>query len=811
MNDDPESPDDALDSESVRDAARPEGTEEAPVDSPDTVTTAPVPSARIPKRIGQYHIKRAIASGGMGTVYEATQERPRRIVALKLMKHGIASRSALRRFEYESQILARLRHPGIAQVYEAGTHRDATGTVPYFAMEYIVGAKPITQYVKEKKLGTRERLDLFGKVCDAVHHGHQKGIIHRDLKPSNILVDATGHVKIIDFGVARSTDSDLAVTTLQTDIGQLIGTLQYMSPEQCEADPHNIDTRSDVYALGVVFYELLCDRLPYDVTRVAMHEATRIIREQQPTKLTTVDKTLKGDIETIALKAVEKDRERRYQSATDFGQDIRRYLNNEAITARPASMMYHFRVLVRRNKPIFVAVAAVFVVLIGATIVSTSLYVRSEQEANKSQTTQSFLEDMLLSVDPYALRGKQLSFEAVLATASTKLDEGELAHVPEVEVDIRNTLGKIYRALKMMPEKERQMSRVRDLCRQLYGENDARTLEAAVWLAGNVPMTPKARIEELSRLAEIAERSLGTHHPVTIEARTVRADAIAHGMSDWNRAEVLIRALLRLDRSLLSADQANRLGCIVRNLGRNRPGKYADDGPPRDSDEALAVGESLGRLAVDLTGPFESPKNLYLHLEYRDSLAFTMLHRGKFEEAERLLRENLEIKRSILRPGHEDYDESLGTLVDSLKAQKESDEANRLAEEYCSAIESVIDEAHSDALVRLGIWYLECEQDGLCDPQRALRFLKIAVERAPQQRTSNWPLSDVFRYLAQAHFMAGDTAEAVETQEKAVSLLAPGESSLRIELEANLAKYRAGLSEQGVVPETGQPGPKEEP
>jgi serine/threonine protein kinase/formylglycine-generating enzyme required for sulfatase activity len=352
-----------------------------------TETVRPEVSARIPKRIGQYHIKRAIASGGMGTVYEAMQERPRRTVALKLMRQGIASRSALRRFDYESQILARLRHPGIAQVYEAGTHRDpgAPGaTVPFFAMEYIVGAKPITQYVKEKKLGTRQRMELFAPVCDAIHHGHQKGIIHRDLKPSNILVDATGQVKIIDFGVARSTDSDLAVTTLQTDIGQLIGTLQYMSPEQCEADPHNIDTRSDVYALGVVFYEVLCGRLPYDVTRMAMHEATRIICEHQPSKLTTVDKTLKGDIETIALKAVEKDRERRYQSATDFGQDIRRYLNNEAITARPPSIVYQLHIFARRNRGLLSAVAAVFLALLIGVIVSTFQWVKAERYAREA-------------------------------------------------------------------------------------------------------------------------------------------------------------------------------------------------------------------------------------------------------------------------------------------------------------------------------------------------------------------------------------------------------------------------------------------
>ncbi len=263
-----------------------------------TKTREGPPTPHIPKRIGQYHIKSVIASGGMGTVYEATQEKPRRIVALKVMKQGIASRSALRRFEYESQILGRLRHPGIAQVYEAGTHRDESGTVPFFAMEYIVGAKPITMHAKDRKLGTREQMKLFASVCDAIHHGHQKGIINRDLKPSNILVDAQGQVKIIDFGVARSTDSDLAVTTLQTDIGQLIGTLQYMSPEQCEGDPHNIDTRSDVYALGVVFYELLSGKLPYDISRATIFEASRVIREQQAVSLRTLNKALRGDVET---------------------------------------------------------------------------------------------------------------------------------------------------------------------------------------------------------------------------------------------------------------------------------------------------------------------------------------------------------------------------------------------------------------------------------------------------------------------------------------------------------------------------------
>jgi tetratricopeptide (TPR) repeat protein len=331
---------------------------------PRTVDLSDDMPAKIPDKIGHYHIKRVIAAGGMGVVYEAIQEHPRRTVALKIVKQGIASRSALRRFEYESQILARLRHPGIAQVYEAGMHDDGSGGTPFFAMEYVAGAKDIIEYARSKELGTRAKLELFTKICEAVHHGHQKGIIHRDLKPPNILVDSTGQPKIIDFGVARATDSDLAMPTLQTDVGQLVGTVQYMSPEQINADPHDIDTRSDVYALGIILYRLVANQLPYDVSGTVIYEATRMVREEQPARVSTIDRTLRGDVETIVLHALEKDRDRRYQSAVELSQDIDRYLANRPIRARPPSLAYSFKTFVKRNKLLVGAGAAVFAALV---------------------------------------------------------------------------------------------------------------------------------------------------------------------------------------------------------------------------------------------------------------------------------------------------------------------------------------------------------------------------------------------------------------------------------------------------------------
>ena len=304
----------------------------------------------MPTEIGRYRILGIIASGGMGVVYEAMQEAPRRRVALKIIKVGAASEMALRRFHFEAQTLAKLSHPNIAQIYEAGTWESENGETPFFAMEYIPGAQGVVSYAQKKDLSIKDRLVLFAKICDAVHHGHQKGVIHRDLKPDNILVDNNGEPKIIDFGVARATDADLAVTTMQTTMGQLIGTLQYMSPEQCDADPEGIDTRSDVYALGVILFQLLSGNLPYDLRRQAIHEAVRVIKEERPTSMGTVNTSLKGDVDTIALKALEKDRDRRYQSAAELASDINHFLNNEPILARPLSIAYQVRLFTKKYK-----------------------------------------------------------------------------------------------------------------------------------------------------------------------------------------------------------------------------------------------------------------------------------------------------------------------------------------------------------------------------------------------------------------------------------------------------------------------------
>ncbi|UCF33522.1 MAG: protein kinase [Phycisphaerales bacterium] len=390
-------------------AGQDESVKSPPLDG-DTAPTRPLyhSVSTIPRRIAHYDVKRVIASGGMGTVYEATQDHPRRTVAVKVMRHGITSSRAIRRFEFESQILARLQHPGIAHVYDAGWYEDGGERVPYFAMEYIPNARSVIGYADQKNLSLRERLKLFISVCEAVHHGHQRGVIHRDLKPGNILVNTQGQVKVIDFGVARCTDADLNLTAIRTSVGEMIGTLKYMSPEQCQADPQDLDIRSDIYSLGVLLYELLSGRPPYDLRDTPIMSAPRVICEETPTRLSSVSRSLRGDIETIVAKALEKDRSQRYQSALALAEDIGRYLNDEPIVARPPSAVYRFRKLVhRRRVPFGVAAALLVMVLVGG--------------AREARAWNLRLENERLAAEAQREDRDRLATELVLAVASTSL------------------------------------------------------------------------------------------------------------------------------------------------------------------------------------------------------------------------------------------------------------------------------------------------------------------------------------------------------------------------------------------------------
>ncbi len=370
--------------------------------------------------IGHYCLLRRIGEGGMGEVWLAGQEEPvRRQVALKLVKAGMNTREVMARFESERQALAMMDHPAIAKVFDAGsTSRGA----PYFVMEYVNGV-PFTAYCDHNRLTIRQRLELFIHVCEGVQHAHQKAIIHRDLKPSNILVievDGRAMPKIIDFGIAKALTQKLTAETLFTAAGALVGTPEYMSPEQADSSTEDIDTRTDVYSLGVIFYQLLAGVPPLQMRKIAFDEFTRRLREEEPakpsTKIRALDdavsvetahkrqteppalaKQIRGDLDSIALKALEKDRGRRYGSPSDFAADIGRYLRNEAVLAVAPSAAYRARKFARRYRVAIATIGAFVLVLILAAGISIWQSLRANREAAISQAVNDFLQNDLLA------------------------------------------------------------------------------------------------------------------------------------------------------------------------------------------------------------------------------------------------------------------------------------------------------------------------------------------------------------------------------------------------------------------------------
>ncbi len=353
---------------------------QSPVLRPAPLAPAPTFAMPLPQQIGPYRILRLLGQGGMGAVYEAEQDNPRRLIALKVIRPGLVEPSLLRRFTHEAQLLGRLHHPGIAQIHEAGVAADGQ---PFFALELIRGVA-LNEYVTRHNLDPAGRLELLAQVCDAVQHAHDQGIIHRDLKPSNILVDESGRPKVLDFGVGRATDAGLLTSTDHTRTGQLLGTLGYMSPEQVTSAPHELDGRSDVYTLGVVLFELLVGRLPFHVDHLPLPEAARTILEHEPSRLGSLDTRFRGDIETIVAKALEKDKTRRYQSAAELAADIRRHLRNEPIRARPPSALYQLRKFARRQKALVGGVLGVMAALAIGTVVSVIFAVRANQNAQEA-------------------------------------------------------------------------------------------------------------------------------------------------------------------------------------------------------------------------------------------------------------------------------------------------------------------------------------------------------------------------------------------------------------------------------------------
>jgi len=649
----------------------------------------------LPASIGRYRILHLLGEGGMGVVYEAEQDFPHRTVALKVIRAGYASGEMLRRFENEAQALGRLQHPGIAQIYEAGTAETPFGRQPYFAMELVRG-QTLLAYCNEQQLSVGQRLELAAKICDAVQHAHQRGLIHRDLKPANILVEESGQPRILDFGVARLTDSD-AQATRQTDIGQLVGTLAYMSPEQVLGNPDEIDTRSDVYALGVILYELLTGKKPYTIGR-QIHEVVRTIREEEPSALSSVNRTYRGDIETIVGRALEKDKTRRYAAAAELAADLRRHLHDEPITARPPSATYQLQKFARRNKALVMGVAAVFVALILGVVASTWEAVqarraeaKAKQESAIAQAVNDFLQNDLLgqaSAYKQSRPDPDLKVRTALDRAAARVT-GKFDRQPEVEASIRNTIGKAYEDLGLYPEAAKQHEAALDLRRRVLGPEHLDTLISMNNLALVYTDQGKDAQAEalLSQTLEIERRVLGPEHPNTLMCMHNLA-RVYMGEGKYAQAEALYSQTLEIERRILGPEHRNTVRSMV-NLGI----VYGDEGK---YPQAEALDSQTLEIERRVFGP-EHPETL----RSMNNLAVAYGREGKYAQAESLFSQILEIRRRALGPEHPETLSSMSNLADIYESEGKHAQAEGLTSQALEIRRRVLGPEHPDTLMSM--------------------------------------------------------------------------------------------------------------
>jgi tetratricopeptide (TPR) repeat protein len=585
----------------------------------------------------------------MGSVYEAVQESPRRSVALKVMNAAVATDEVAARLEYEAQLLARLRHPGIAEIYEAGTYEQDGRQLPFFAMEYIPNARSLTGYAREKKLSLREKLELFAEACDAVHHGHQRSIVHRDLKPANMLVDSSGRVRIIDFGIARATDADMRQTEVRTEVGQLVGSAAYMSPEQFEADPRDIDTRSDVYALGVVLYELLAGTMPYEAKSGSIYEVALMIKEDRPAPLGAINTECKGDLETIVDKALQKDRNLRYESAHGFAADIRRYLNGEAISARPPSLKYQVQVFARRNRALVTALAAVLVLLLGGVTTTTWLYLsvnkeraRAEAESRSATLARDFLTEALSAAVPHQY-GQEVTVGDICDHAQKKID-GAFPDAPQTEADVRRSLGLAYLNLDRLEESESQLIKALELRRQALGPNHPRTIDAMYDLRViyDVFRPGREQVALSEDLVEACDATYGPMHDSTVGARMELAYAL-EAAGDLTRALETAREAadlcaahhgpeheLSLDTRqqyawlLMQTGAEDRALSIARECYDQAMTAFPEEDPNRRATRSMLAAALLAK------GDEGAAKALYGHLRMPEQMSIERVFQGAF-------------------------------------------------------------------------------------------------------------------------------------------------------------------------------------
>ena len=660
--------------------------------------------------IGPYTLLEKIGEGGCGVVWMAEQHTPvRRRVALKVIKLGMDTKSVIARFDAERQALAMMDHPNIARVLDAGA-TDAGR--PYFVMELVRGDR-ITSYCDEARLTTRERLDLFIKVCQAIQHAHQKGIIHRDIKPSNILVtlnDGVAVPKVIDFGIAKATQGRLTDKTLVTQFAALIGTPAYMSPEQTDMTSADLDTRCDIYSLGVLLYELLAGATPFDTKELlaaGLEGMRKTIREQEPVRpssrlakvhgeeLTTAAKRrsvdtskllgqLEGDLDWIVMKCLEKDRARRYETANGLAADLKRHLNNEPVTARPPSAAYRSQKFLRRNKVMASAVGLVLIAILAGTVISMGQALRAKRELRRAlaaeanalsekanaQAALHFLQnDVLNQASPRFQPDRDLTVRTLLDNVAQRLDRAG-GTPPLVDASIRQTLGSVYTELGDYPKAIRHYERALGLQRHHLGESNSDTLRSlyglamASWLSGDI-----AHAEMLARQGlEESRRVQGEKHPVTLKFMQVRATALQYSSElSWTELEPLFLQVLALHREVVGPDDVGTFR-LIQGLGVSYNLNW------QEAKAEPLIGEALDRARRVLGEKHPQTSGLRLVLDY------TYANLNQLEKAGPLALRNAEERRSLLGEEHFGAIVSLILLARVHVQRQQFDQAEPLTE-----------------------------------------------------------------------------------------------------------------------------------
>ncbi len=723
----------------------------------------PVPNDAVPmeeappERIGRYRIIRAIGEGGMGVVYLAEQTEPvRRQVALKLIKLGMDTKQVIARFESERQALALMNHPNIARVYDAGATENGR---PFFVMEYVPGIA-VTKFCDAERLTVRERLELFMEVCHGLHHAHQNGVIHRDIKPSNLLVAQDNDrptPKIIDFGVAKAISERLTERTLFTEQGQIIGTPAYMSPEQTGGDVANVDTRSDIYSLGALLYELLTGSPPFDPAKLRLcpfDEICRTIREEEPPRPSTkfgeavsgaaarstglppteaadivlqrgtdapsLRKQLRGDLDWITMKAMEKDRSRRYESASALAADIQRHLNHEPVAAGPPSTAYRVKKFIRRNRAFVTGMAAVFVVLVAGTV-STTMFAlgqaraRDEAEAARdqaqrqtgiAQAVNDFLNyDLLAAVSPED-QGRDVTVREVLDRASETIG-GRFESEPLVEASIRTTLATTYRELGEYERAEPHLLRALELRHGILGDEHLDTLVSMNEIAINYMDRGRYgdAAQRVEKILEVTRRVHGDDHIDTLTTGNNLAVLYAK-MRRFEEAEPLYKLVLEGRLRTVGEEHPDTLSAVA-NLGTlySRWERF-------DKAEPLLVQalEARRRVLGD-----EHPKTLGM----MRNLAIVQQGLGRLEDAESLLLQANDASRRVLGEEHPHALLGMHNLAHVYRLQGRLEDAESLYEKTLDALQRVLGEEHPVSLTcrhNLGVLYGDNEEYGKAEP-----------------------------------------------------------------------------------------------